>query len=174
MTDARDKHHWRTGWIPQKRAFAFIDRVHRHLSRPRGAIICIGLWESGRLVGVAAVGRPTARLFDDGVKMDVIRCAVRDGVRNGCSRLYATARRLARALNCGLLTYTEEREGGASLRATGAIAETTTSGGDWSREGRSSSSSGGPKIRWRLHALPPSLINETPADRGVNTKAVSP
>lgn len=71
------------------------------------------------LCGVAIVGRPTARMLDDGWTVEVTRLAT-DGAHNACSILYAAAWRAARAMGYRrCVTFTLPEEGGASLRGAG-------------------------------------------------------
>jgi hypothetical protein len=73
----------------------------------------------GLIVGVAIVGRPVARMLDDGFTCEVTRVCT-DGAGNACSMLYGTCWRAARALGfTRAVTYTEANESGASLRAAG-------------------------------------------------------
>lgn len=100
-------------------AAAFVDTWHRHHRRPAGHVFSVGVADGERLVGVAIVGRPVARHFDDGHTLEVNRTAT-DGTPNANSMLYATAWRAAKALGYRrLVTYTQHGETGASLRAAG-------------------------------------------------------
>lgn len=64
-------------------------------------------------------GRPVARVLDDGVSIEVNRTCT-DGCQNGNSILYGAIWRAARSLGyVRAYTYTQEDEGGASLRASG-------------------------------------------------------
>jgi hypothetical protein len=64
--------------------------------------------------------------------LEVNRLAT-DGVRNGCSMLYASAWKAARAMGYRrLITYTLPEEGGASLRAAGFKLLGKRGGGSWS------------------------------------------
>ena len=104
-----------------KEACEFVDQHHRHHARPQGHKFSLGvLDENGDLVGVAIVGRPVARHFDDGLSVEVTRVAVKDNTPNACSALYAAAWRTARAAGYRrALTYTQDGESGASLRGAG-------------------------------------------------------
>ncbi len=102
-----------------RQACAFIADHHRHHKPPRGMVFCLGVEEDGQLVGVATVGRPVARAYQDGYTLEVNRTAT-DGTRNANSMLYGTAWKAARALGYRrLITYTQADESGASLRAAG-------------------------------------------------------
>lgn len=107
-----------------RQAQAFITRHHRHHKAPRGMKFCIGIAnEAGELVGVATVGRPVARHFDDGYTLEVNRtCTWGDDAKFGFgnSMLYGAAWRAAKALGYRrLITYTQADESGVSLRAAG-------------------------------------------------------
>jgi hypothetical protein len=100
-------------------ACAFVAAWHRHHDPPAGHVFSIGVADGPMLVGVVMVGRPVARLFDDGATLEVNRTAT-DGTRNANSMLYAAAWRAARALGYRrLITYTQAGESGSSLRAAG-------------------------------------------------------
>jgi hypothetical protein len=101
-------------------AARFVAMWHRHHGPPRGMKFALGVADDNdRLVGVALVGRPVARRFDDGLTLEVNRTAT-DGTRNSNSMLYGAAWRAAKALGYRrLITYTQAGETGASLRATG-------------------------------------------------------
>jgi len=90
-----------------RQASAFVVQHHRHHQPPRGCRFCLGVATEDHLAGVAMVGRPVARHFDD-------------GTANANSALYGAAWRTARALGYRrLITYTQEGESGSSLRAAG-------------------------------------------------------
>jgi hypothetical protein len=96
-----------------------VDRLHRHHGRPRGHKFSLGVLAGGRLAGVAIVGRPVARPFDTGWQVEVTRVAT-DGTPNACSALYGAAWRTASAAGyVRVITYTQDGESGASLRAAG-------------------------------------------------------
>ncbi|MGW2013417.1 XF1762 family protein [Streptomyces sp. NPDC001927] len=101
-------------------ACAYVDRVHRHHAAPQGHKFSLGaVTEDGRLVGVAIVGRPIARAYDDGLTVEVTRLAT-DGTPNACSALYGATWRTAKASGYRrAIAYTQESESGASLRAVG-------------------------------------------------------
>lgn len=103
-----------------RRACQAVDALHRHHRRPQGHKFSLGAMTfSGDLVGVAVVGRPVARGFDDGLTVEVTRLAT-DGTANSCSLLLGAAWRTARAAGYRrIITYTQEGESGASLRAVG-------------------------------------------------------
>lgn len=102
-------------------ACGFVAMWHRHLQPPVGMKFCTGVAdEAGVLRGVAIVGRPVARSYDNGTTVEVTRCAT-DGTANAASMLYAACWRAAKALGYRrLITMTHTAgESGASLRAAG-------------------------------------------------------
>lgn len=104
-----------------RQACAFVGEHHRHHKAPRGHKFSIGLERDGELVGVAMVGRPVARAYDDGRTAEVNRTCVVDAP-NGNSMLYGAAWRAAKAMGYRrIITYTQEGETGASLRAAGWV-----------------------------------------------------
>lgn len=98
----------------------FIDGWHRHHKPPPGHKFSIGVADDGDvLVGVACIGWPVAIGFQDGLTLEVRRTAT-DGSKNANSMLYGAAWRASKALGYRrLVTYTQEGESGASLRAAG-------------------------------------------------------
>jgi hypothetical protein len=115
--------------ITLRAANAFVELHHRHHRPARGCVFCTSVWQDERLVGVAIVGRPLARMLDDGLTCEVLRCCT-DGTRNACSKLYATVAKVARGMGYEeVVTYTLPEEGGASLRAAGWALEADGTGG---------------------------------------------
>ena len=117
-------------------AKAFVGQHHRHNRPPLSGLFAVGLDHNGALVGVAIVGRPVARMLQDGFTAEVTRtCLAPDCPRNGNSMLYGACWRAARALGWRrLVTYTLASESGASLRGSGwrVVAEVAPSKG-WAR-----------------------------------------
>lgn len=103
-------------------ANTLVSNWHRHHQPLAQSKFCIGVCDdAGRLRGAAIVGRPVARLLDDGLTLEVNRC-VTDGAANACSALYAAVARTAKAQGyCRVYTYTRVDEPGTSLRAAGWI-----------------------------------------------------
>lgn len=94
---------------------------HRHNKPPVGGLFAVGCEEDGELVGVAIVGRPIARMLDDGMSAEITRVAT-NGARNACSMLYGACLRAARALGYQrVFTTTLASEPGSSLRAAGFV-----------------------------------------------------
>lgn len=124
--------------VRSRPARAFVGMWHRHHQPPAGMVFAVGVAdERGVLRGVAIVGRPVARMLDNGQTLEVTRTAT-DGAANANSMLYGAAWRAAKALGyTRLITYTQAGESGASLRAAGwlVIAERPAKPG-WDRPSR--------------------------------------
>ena len=115
--------------IELKDANAYIARFHRHHSPVYRDKFRVGAAESGVLVGVAQVGRPTSRVLDDGMTLEVVRLCS-SGDRNVCSFLYSRCARIARELGFKrIITYILESEDGTSLKASGWHCEDDRCGG---------------------------------------------
>lgn len=100
-------------------AAAYVERHHRHSAPPKGMKFALGAARGEELLGVAVVGRPVARLLDDGWTVEALRVCTAGG-RNVCSYLYGACWRAARTLGYRkLITYTLASEPGVSLRAAG-------------------------------------------------------
>lgn len=109
---------------------------HRHHRPVPGAKFCIAVMLADCVVGVAIVGRPIARMLDDGFTLEVNRTAT-DGTKNANSALYGACRRATFALGyTKLVTYTLPSESGASLRGAGWRCLGEAGGGKWSRQSR--------------------------------------
>ncbi|MFE0514833.1 XF1762 family protein [Streptomyces sp. NPDC058964] len=117
--DARKLHIRPMKW---RAACAYVEAHHRHHEAPQGHQFSLGVQtDDGRLVGVAIVGRPVSRHLDNGLTVEVTRVAT-DGTANACSALYAAAWRTARSAGYRrAITYTQDGESGASLRAAGWV-----------------------------------------------------
>jgi hypothetical protein len=102
-----------------KAACRYIEAHHRHSRPPHGALFAVGAMRGEDLCGVAVIGRPVARLLQDGYTCEVVRLCTQ-GEYNACSLLYGACRRAARALGYRrIVTYTLASEPGTSLRASG-------------------------------------------------------
>lgn len=83
-------------------------------------------------MGVAVVGRPVARMLQDGFTAEVTRLCT-DGTRNACSMLYSACWRAAKALGYRkMITYILNTEPGTSLKAAGWKVIGERGGGSWS------------------------------------------
>jgi len=128
--------------IFQTEAFAFIESKHRHHIKPVGSIFQIavsdgetvhrcGEWDI-TVNGVAVVGRPNARMSQDGYTAEVTRLCT-DGTPNACSMLYAACWRAAKAMGYRkLITYILNTEPGTTLKAAGWKLVGERGGGSWS------------------------------------------
>ena len=113
-----------------------VRRLHRHHPPVVGHKFSIGAVVGGEIVGAAIIGRPVARLLDDGLTLEVTRLAT-DGTRNACSFLYGRAARATFALGYKRIgTYILASESGASLKAAGWRLIGQAGGGTWNRENR--------------------------------------
>lgn len=142
--------------VTRDQAVDFIRQHHRHHGRPQGYRFAVGAAADGQLVGVATVGRPVARLLDDGFTVEVTRVCT-DGHPNACSLLYGTCWRAARALGyTRAVTYTQQDETGASLRAAGwmvAAELRARTGWDTPARARTDRGTGGVgRLRWQISA----------------------
>jgi hypothetical protein len=114
-------------------ANAFVLAHHRHHRPVVGHLFSLGAALDGRIVGVVIVGRPVARLRDDGETAEVTRLCT-DGTSNACSFLYGAAARAAFALGYRRIgTYILASEPGTSLTAAGWRCLGHAGGGSWSR-----------------------------------------
>lgn len=135
------------GRIPQPRLIAVpcsvtkarevVELWHRHHGPSTSGLYAAAVaTEDGIVRGVALIGRPVARLLDDGFTLEVTRVAT-DGTPNACSALYGIARRLAAALGYAkLVTYTREDEPGSSPRAAGLHDDGPIRARSWNMPGR--------------------------------------
>jgi hypothetical protein len=100
-------------------ANAFVTQYHRHHKRAAGHKFSIGVSDGEKLVGVAIIGRPVARAYDDGRTLEVARTCT-DGTPNANSALYGAAWRTVKEMGYDrLITYTQDGESGASLKGAG-------------------------------------------------------
>jgi hypothetical protein len=117
-------------------ANAFVAMHHRHHKPVIGHLFSIGAALEGKIVGVAIIGRPVARMRDDGATAEVTRLCT-DGTKNACSFLYGAAARAAFALGFKRIgTYILASEPGTSLMAAGWRLIGERGGGSWSRQER--------------------------------------
>ena len=119
------------------RAKTYVEALHRHHGSSVQARFSLAVVdESGLVRGVAMVGRPVARVLDDGLTLEVNRVAT-DGCENACSALYGASRRVAKAMGYHkLITYIREDEPGTSLKASGWTFEEPIRARSWNMPGR--------------------------------------
>jgi hypothetical protein len=114
----------------------FVEKWHRHHKAPIGHKFSIACADEEKIVGVAIIGRPVARMLQDGWTLEVIRLTT-DGTKNACSKLYAAAWRIVKAMGYKrLITYILDTEPGISLRAAGWKEIGKAGGGTWNRKSR--------------------------------------
>ena len=138
-------------------AKAFTDAYHRHNVGSKGHKFSIGLEKDGELIGTATVGRPIARMLDDGYTAEVTRVCIKPNVdhRNANSMLYGACVRAAKAMGYEkVITYTLVTESGSSLKASGFQEDGIIKGhpNGWDMPGRHrtkpSKYPDGDKVRW--------------------------
>lgn len=148
--------------ISQREANAFVKQFHRNHKPVTGAICQVAISEGDKIRGVGIMGRPVSRMLQDGWTVEVLRCCT-DGVKNGCSMLYAALWRAAQALGYRkLITYTLPEEGGASLKATGFKLIGLRGGGNWNVASRPRVDTvlQQQKFRWELEQPQPKTDKE--------------
>lgn len=123
--------------IDLKSANQFVLEKHRHNGKVLVHRFSIAVYEGEILVGVAICGNPSARKLDNGDTIEVKRVCT-DGTKNACSILYGRCARIAKEMGWKkIITYTLEREGGASLRASGWQVDAVNVGGkNWDMPSR--------------------------------------
>lgn len=119
--------------ITYREACEFIKQFHSHHIPPQGWLFGIAANDGEKVVGVVTIGRPVARMLNDGYTAEVSRCCT-DKTEHVASKLYAAAWRAVRAMGYRrLVTYTLASEAGTSLKAAGWKALYQTKGGTWNR-----------------------------------------
>lgn len=110
----------------------FVERHHRHHGKVVGHKFSLAALLSDEIVGVCIVGRPVARMRDDGWTLEVTRLCT-DGTRNACSFLYGAAARATFSLGYRRIgTYILASEPGSSLSAAGWRLIGEVKGRSWS------------------------------------------
>jgi hypothetical protein len=147
--------------ITLREANDFVEQFHRHNGRTSndGGRFAIAASVEEGIVGVAIVGRPLARLLQDGLTAEVLRVCTRDGSPKGtCSFLYSRCWRIWQAMGGRrLITYTLASEKGHSLKGAGwkIMGETSPTSVGWGRDGRARDWQpiyGQQKFRWEAPA----------------------
>ena len=122
--------------VTLEEANAFVALHHRHHHPVKFHKFSIGAISDNAIVGVSIVNRPVSVVRDDGLTLEVVRLCT-DGTRNACSFLYGASAKAAFALGYKRIgTYIAQREGGASLRASGWKLIGETSGRSWNSNKR--------------------------------------
>lgn len=143
-------------------ARAFVAKHHRHNGPPVGWRWGHAVYNGPELVGVAMVGRPVARMLNDGETVEVNRLCINpelppEAVEHAASKLYgAAAREAKRRGYARILTYTLESEPGTSLRAAGWTPTHRTRGESWDRPSRRRTDKAPTtrKLRWERQLRP--------------------
>lgn len=135
-------------------ANAFVSVHHRHHKPVVGMKFCIAVSEGGKIVGVAIVGRPVARMSDNGLTLEVNRLCT-DGTRNAVSKLRGAICRVGFGLGYQrIITYTLPSEGGGSMKAAGWKLIGDRGGGNWNVPSRpridTAEALRGQKLLWEL------------------------
>ena len=119
--------------LTRQKANEFIREHHRHHKPVLMDIFRVAAWDGEKIVGVAQVGHPVARMLTDGKTVEVVRLCVLDGVSNACSFLYSRCARIAKEMGYRhIVTYVYATEPGTSLKASGWQLESVTKGASWS------------------------------------------
>ncbi len=122
--------------VSLKTANEWVAEKHRHHKPTQGHKFSIGCERDSVMCGVVIVGRPVARMLDDGWTAEVTRLCT-DGSPHVCSLLYAAARRAVMAMGYKrIITYILESEPGTSLKAAGWVYVGPAGGGTWDRPNR--------------------------------------
>lgn len=140
--------------VTLKEAKTFVALHHRHNKPPIGHKFSVGVEMDNVLVGVAIAGRPIARHFDDGLTLEITRTCT-DGTTNANSMLYGAIWRVAKAMGYKkCITYTQNDETGASLRAVGWIrAKELPARSGWNCDSRHREAQGTEwteRVRWEI------------------------
>lgn len=119
-----------------REANAFVAKHHRHHKPVRGCVFCVRCLDDERLCGVAIVGRPVARMLQDGSTLELTRVCT-DGTKHAASKLIAACTRAAFAIGAmRCVSYVLESETGTSYLAAGWARVADSSGGTWDRSDR--------------------------------------
>jgi hypothetical protein len=117
-------------------ANAFVVERHRHSDPTVGCRFSLGVELEGKLVGVAIVENPKARMSNRREMAEVTRVCT-DGTKNACSILYAACARAARAMGyTRIKTFLLESEPGTSVEAAGWTYQETIEAQQWDRPSR--------------------------------------
>lgn len=149
-----------TRWLPMKKAKPLVDELHSHNDAPVGGIVAVAAYDAGRLCGVGFLGRPVARMLDDGMAVEITRVAT-DRTPNACSALYGALARAAKALGLNpVISYTLAHEAGTCLAAAGFVrVADVPAQASWDRPSRRRVNGSRPtcdKVRWQRETGAPS------------------
>lgn len=140
-----------------REANEFVENFHRHNAPVRGAKFAVAASSDAGLVDVAIVGRPVARMLDDGYTAELLRTCTRPEAPKGAvSFLASRAWRIWQAMGGRrMVTYTLQSESGASMRGAGwkLIGDVKNTANGWARDGREREWQpiyGQQKFRWEV------------------------
>lgn len=154
--------------ITYPEACKFIELHHRHHLPPQGWKFGIAVNDGEKVVGVITIGRPVARMLDDGWTLEVTRCAT-DGTKNAPSMLYGAAKRAAFALGYKrVITYTLQSEPGTSLISANWRCLGEAGSGTWNRSSRPRIDTHpvGQKTLWEVGSTMPNTSVEPTEEHG--------
>lgn len=145
--------------ISYKEACAWVEEVHRHHDPPQGWLFGLAANDGERIIGVATVGRPLAKVYDEQQVAEVTRVACispRDGgPKNGASFLLTAASRAVqtRGYRACMTAILHGAETGVSLKAAAWRFGWYSEGGDWGSDARPRETKHptGPKEYWIPH-----------------------
>ena len=124
-------------WCSRDAANAFVAAHHRHHRAVRAHYWAVQAIIDGAVVGVAIVGRPSARLLCDGMTCEVLRLCTLGGARNVGSRLLGSCYRAARGMGFErVVSYTRVDETGDVYRAAGWTRVARVRARGWDKPGR--------------------------------------
>ena len=137
-------------------ANAFVSVHHRHHKPVVGMKFCIAVSDGDKVCGVAIVGRPVARMSDNGYTLEVNRLCT-DGTKNAISKLKGAICKVGFGLGyTRIITYTLPSEGGGSMKAAGWTLVGLRGGGNWNTKSRPRIDTAvelqGQKLLWELTA----------------------
>jgi hypothetical protein len=98
-----------------REANAYVEEHHRHHDPVAGSIACLAVADDARVVGVAIVGRPLARMLQDGWTAEVLRTCVDSGYVEEVATAYL-AGALFKARERGAVGVAYAEAGLAALR----------------------------------------------------------
>lgn len=157
-------------------ARTYVERNHSHLHAPVGGLFAVSVKRAEEIVCVAIVGRPIARMLQNGTTCEVVRLCS-DGTPHAASMALGACVRAAVALGWRrIVSSTLLGEPGACYRAAGwrpvALGNASGSAGWDSRPGREGSHvQPGRKVRWEAgpDALPLDPIVDAAVRAAVGT-----
>ena len=116
-----------------KEANAFVKKYHHHIDETQGHRFSIGCTYKEKLVGVAIVGRPISRYYDQSKVIEVTRLCT-DGTKNASSFLYSACAKASKYLGYDRIqSYILESESGITLIASNFKYSHTSEMSNWNK-----------------------------------------